>query len=177
VSNALQPRPSGSRRKESWLSGYLETRRWTIRCNRSLALLAQIYAQATARARTGKRARWSRRIRYLTTDRACGIALPMSSFMPPRAGKPTEPQHGTFFEAAVAQLNKATQDRLKKAKRIGLTVAFDLEVIAGRLRPMFSPDPKSAGATPDSDGPTVTCSSRCSASAPGRAASACRGSA
>ena len=134
--------PERQAREEAWLSGYIEF--VDAEPLASLrALLAQIYAQAASNAHEPSKARTLvAEIRYLTTDPACGIALPMSSFMPPRAGKPSEPQHGTFFEAALAQLHKATQDRLKKAKRLSLTVAFDLEVIAGQLRPLFSPDPE-----------------------------------
>jgi subtilisin family serine protease len=134
--------PERQAHESAWLSGYIEL--VDAKPLESLrALLAQIYAQAASNAHEPSKDRTLvAEIRYLTTDPACGIALPMSSFMPPRDGKPAGPRHGTFFEAALAQLHKATQDRLKKAKRIGLTVAFDLEVIAGQLRPMFSSDPE-----------------------------------
>lgn len=128
--------PERQAQEESWFSGYVELA-GDDPLESLLAILAQIYeASANSKLRT-----LVAEIRYLTTDPECRIALPMSSFMPARAGKPAG-RHGTSLESALAQLRKATRDRLKKAKRISLTVAFDLEVIARVLRPLFSPDPE-----------------------------------
>jgi subtilisin family serine protease len=131
--------PERQAKEEFWLSGYVELV-GDDPLQSLLAILAQIYGQAPTGA-NGKPRTLVAEIRYLTTNPECGIALPMSSFMPPRAGKPAG-AHGASLESALAQLHKATRNRLKKAKRIGLTVAFDLEVIARTLRPLFSPDPE-----------------------------------
>jgi subtilisin family serine protease len=131
--------PERQAREEFWLSGYVELVA-DDPLQSLVAILAQIYGQAPTRA-NGKPRTLVAEIRYLTTNPECGIALPMSSFMPQRADKP-EGAHGASLESALAQLHKATGNRLKKAKRIGLTVAFDLEVIARTLRPLFSPDPE-----------------------------------
>jgi subtilisin family serine protease len=74
-------------------------------------------------------------LRYLTTDPDCGVALPLHDFNPDRAagGGPEA------LQRAIDRLHSLTGDKLKRARRIGLTVSFKFEVIAQRLQPMFEP--------------------------------------
>ena len=74
-------------------------------------------------------------LRYLTTDPDCGVALPLHDFNPDRAsgGGPQA------LKRAIDRLHALTGGKLKRARRIGLTVSFKFEVIAQRLQPMFEP--------------------------------------
>jgi subtilisin family serine protease len=125
--------------ESTWLPGYLELA-GDDALESLLALFAHLYEPAPTGA-TGKSRTLVAEIRFLTTDPKTRIALPMSSFMPERSGKPAG-AHGARMELAIAQLHTAAGNLLKNATRIGLSVAFDLEVIARVFRPMFSPDPE-----------------------------------
>jgi subtilisin family serine protease len=130
--------PPRKAEESAWVSGYIELAGDDV-LESLLALLAHIYPPPTganSKART-----LVAEIRFLTTDPKSAIALPMSSFMPGRVGK-APGAHGTDIKVATSQLDAAAGDLLKRATRIGLTVAFDLEVIAEVFRPMFSPIPE-----------------------------------
>jgi subtilisin family serine protease len=131
--------PERRAEESTWLPGYLELA-GDDALESLLALFAHLYEPAPTGA-TGKSRTLVAEIRFLTTDPKTRIALPMSSFMPERSGKPAG-AHGARMELAIAQLHTATGNLLKNATRIGLSVAFDLEVIARVFRPMFSPDPE-----------------------------------
>ena len=78
-----------------------------------------------------------RAIRYLTTDPACGVALPMHAFMPSgkEQGSPADRQ--AALQRAITDLDAAAGGRLRQARRISLTVTFDLSGVARELEPVF----------------------------------------
>ena len=82
---------------------------------------------------------WShvREIRYLTTDAGCGVALPMHDFMPPPGQAGDLAERRAALKKQIDRLDALTRGRLRKALSIGLTVSFDLEIVAGGLEPMF----------------------------------------
>lgn len=73
-----------------------------------------------------------RQLRYLTTDVATGIALPLYDLNP-------DARAGLTLAGAIAQLDAAGGGRLKNASLIGLTVEFELGIIADRLEPVLAP--------------------------------------
>lgn len=135
---AARERPAG---EEAWVPGYVEFAEGTP-FESVQALLAHLYGESLpdADARPAE-LRLVREIRYLTTDPETGIALPMASFMPQSGAGTPLLEHGTPLQSALHRLDKATGSRLKEARRIGLTVVFDLEVIASRLRPLYRMKP------------------------------------
>lgn len=78
-------------------------------------------------------------IRYLTTDPGCGVALPMHAFMPPPLEGAPAADRQAALEDAIARLRAATDDRLKTARLIGLTVGFQFDLIGQQLRAAFHP--------------------------------------
>ena len=98
------------------------------------ALLLEIYEPCGTHGQPPQQRTLVKTIRYLTTDPKCGLALPMDSFMPGRDPKTANESHATPLEAAMTLLNEATKGCLQTAQRIGLTVVFDLEVVARELR-------------------------------------------
>lgn len=128
-------------REEAWVPGYIEFAEGAP-FDSVQALLAHIYGESLPDTDAGPaELRLVREIRYLTTDPDTGIALPMASFMPPPGAGTPPLEHGTPLQSALDRLDKATDGRLRDARRIGLTVVFDLEVVAGRLRPLYRMKP------------------------------------
>lgn len=82
-----------------------------------------------------------REIRYLTTDPGCGVALPMHGFMPSHGPDASIADRRAALNKQVERLEALTGGRLRKAASIGLTVNFDLEVVARELHPVFTKEP------------------------------------
>lgn len=133
------------------VAGYieLEERPWVV----LQALLAVLYGAppepaplSRALAALGMRVpppAWKhvREIRYLTTDPACGIALPMHDFMPSHGPNATVAERRAALKKQVDRLDAITGGRLRKAVSIGLTVNFDLELVAREVEPVFTDAP------------------------------------
>ncbi|MEJ8838392.1 S8 family serine peptidase [Ramlibacter sp. AN1133] len=79
-----------------------------------------------------------REIRYLTTDPACGVALPMRDFMPPSDASVSQAGRRAALEAAIARLERLKNGALPRARRIALTVDFAMDTVAGELHSALS---------------------------------------
>ena len=81
-----------------------------------------------------------KRLRYLTTDDETGVSLPLESFNPQvvRSGVPGGESE---LEFQLARLTRATRNKLPLAKWIGLTVDFEYDAAAARMRRALFPGP------------------------------------
>jgi subtilisin family serine protease len=132
------------------VSGHIELegdRPWMV----LQALLAVLYGESPAaglvagaslldRVRVGLgtpeiRQAWThvREIRYLTTDPACGVALPMYAYMPSGKEQASPDERRAALQRAVDALDAASGQRLRQARRISLMVTFDLSRTAREL--------------------------------------------
>ena len=78
-------------------------------------------------------------LRYLTTDEVTGVALPLASFSPDTK-HPDWPGNGPAqLQDAIQRLDQITENKLRSATMIGLTVSFNFGIIAEDLKPIFHP--------------------------------------
>jgi subtilisin family serine protease len=80
-----------------------------------------------------------RALRYLTTDAATGVALPLHDFNPNKDDPGWPGNAGAKLQQALDRLNSITENRLQSASMIGLTVGFEYGVVAKKLKSVLRP--------------------------------------
>ena len=78
-------------------------------------------------------------LRYLTTDEVTGVALPLASFSPDTKHTGWPGNGPAQLQGAIQRLDQITENKLRSATMIGLTVSFNFGIIAEDLKPIFQP--------------------------------------
>ena len=78
-------------------------------------------------------------LRYLTTDAATGVALPLHDFNPTTDDPGWPGNRGAKLQQAIDRLNSITENRLQSASMIGLTVSFKYGVLGRKLKSILKP--------------------------------------